>query len=59
MIARMRMNARLYELPPVKYPKGKREPKPPVGKRLLSMSKDPKGNLEPVLLGCTDFDLED
>lgn len=37
MIARMKLTARLYHLPPKKYPKGKRGPKPPVGKRLLSM----------------------
>ncbi len=109
MIARMKLNARLYELPPKQYPKSKRGPKPPVGKRLLSMEKrltdkrikwtkivfsewydhankemmitsgvaiwrssntvlvkikwvlikDPEGILEPVLLGCTDFDLAD
>ncbi len=109
MIARMKLNARLYELPPKQYPKNKRGPKPPVGKRLLSMEKrltdkrikwtkvvfsewyghtkkemmitsgiaiwrssntvlvkikwvlvkDPQGILEPVLLGCTDFELED
>jgi len=109
MIARMKLNARLYELPPKQYPKNRRGPKPPVGKRLLSMDKrlndkrikwkkvifsewygqttkemlitsgvaiwrksnkelvkikwvlvkDPQGNLEPVLLGCTEFDLED
>jgi len=39
MIARMKLNARLYELPPKKYPKSKRGPKPPVGKRLLCMKK--------------------
>ena len=39
MIARMKLNARLYHLPPKKYPKGKRGPKPPVGERLLSMEK--------------------
>lgn len=109
MIARMKPTARLYELPPKQYPKSKRGPKPPVGKRLLRMDKrltdpntkwrkvifsewyghknkemmmtsgvaiwrhnntvlvkikwvllkDPKGILEPVLLGCTDFDLAD
>ncbi len=109
MIARMKFNARLYELPPKEYPKSKRGPKPPVGKRLLNMTKrltdkrikwtkvifsdwyghtskemmitsgvaiwrksnktlvkikwvlikDPEEILEPVLLGCTDFDLED
>lgn len=109
MIARMKLNARLYELPPKEYAKDKRGPKPPVGKRLLSMDKrwndkrikwkkvvfsewygqttkemmitsgvaiwrksnkelvkikwvlvkDPQGKLEPVLLGCTEFDLED
>lgn len=109
MIARMKLNSRLYHLPPKKYPEGKRGPKPPVGKRLLRMDKrvtdkrikwkkvifsewygrankemmitsgvaiwrqsnstlvkikwvlikDPQGILEPVLLGCTDFDLVD
>lgn len=109
MIARMKLTARLYELPPKQYPKSKRGPKPPVGKRLLRMDKrlsdkrikwkkvifsewyghankemmitsgvaiwrhsntvlvkikwvllkDPQGILEPVLLGCTDFDLVD
>jgi len=109
MIARMKFNSRLYELPPNEYPKSKPGPKPPVGKRLLSMKKrltdnrikwkkvifsewygqvkkemlitsgvaiwrisntklvkikwvlvkDPEGRLEPVLLGCTDFDLAD
>lgn len=39
LIARMKLNARLYHLPPKTYPKGKRGPKPPVGKRLLSMEK--------------------
>lgn len=39
LIARMKLNARLYHLPPTKYPKSKRGPKPPVGKRLLSMEK--------------------
>jgi hypothetical protein len=39
LIARMKFNARLYDLPPKVYPKGKRGPKPPVGKRLLSMEK--------------------
>jgi len=39
MIARMKLNARLYHLPPKVYPKGKRGPKPPVGERLLSMEK--------------------
>lgn len=39
MIARMKLNARLYHLPPTKYPPNKRGPKPPVGKRLLSMEK--------------------
>lgn len=107
MIARMKLNARLYHLPPKQYPKSKTGPKPPVGKRLLNMDKrlsdkrikwknvlfsewygqttkqmmvtsgvaiwrhtnktlvkikwvlikDPEGKLEPVLLGCTDFDL--
>jgi hypothetical protein len=38
-IARMKLNARLYHLPPKKYPKGKPGPKPPVGKKLLSMEK--------------------
>jgi len=103
MIARMKLNARLYHLPPKEYPKGKRGPVPPVGKRILGMEKrlkdkrvkwtkvtfshwygqrekqmlmtsgvaiwrknnkclvrikwvllkDPEGQLEPVLLGCT------
>lgn len=39
LIARMKFNARLYELPPKEYPKNKRGPKPPVGKRLGSMTK--------------------
>jgi hypothetical protein len=39
MIARMKLNSRLYHLPPKTYPKSKRGPKPPVGKRLLSMKK--------------------
>lgn len=39
MIARMKFTARLYHLPPKKYPKNKRGPRPPVGKRLLSMDK--------------------
>jgi len=39
MIARMKLNARLYHLPPKEYPKSKPGPKPPVGKRLLSMEK--------------------
>ena len=39
LIARMKLNARLYHLPPKKRPKGKRGPIPPVGKRLLSMEK--------------------
>jgi len=109
MIARMKMNARLYHLPPENYPKNKRGPRPPVGERIQSMSerlidkntewqsvtfsewygnrdkkmlitsgvaiwrmsntslvkikwvllKDPDGKLDPVLLGCTDFDAED
>ncbi len=109
IIARMKFNARLFDLPPKQYPKGKRGPKPPVGKRLFDMEKrltdkrikwkkvifsewygqtskemmitsgiaiwhksntvmvkvkwvlikDPEGKLEPVLLGCTDFDLVD
>lgn len=37
LIARMKMNARLYHLPPGEYPKGKRGPKPPVGERLSGM----------------------
>lgn len=109
MIARMKLNSRLYHLPPKHYPDGKRGPKPMVGKRLLGMDKrvtdkrikwrkiffsewyghkhkemmitsgvaiwresnkvlvklkwvllkDPEGKLEPVLLGCTDFELSD
>jgi len=39
LIARMKLNARLYHLPPKKHPKGKRGPIPPVGKRLLSIEK--------------------
>ena len=37
MIARMKLNSRLYDLPPKEYPKNKRGPKPPVGKRIQSM----------------------
>lgn len=109
MIARMKLNARLYHLPAKRSPKGKRGPKSPVGNRLLSMDKrltdkrikwkkvifsqwygqankemmissgvsiwrrtnkclvkikwvlikDPQGIMEPVLLGCTDFELEE
>jgi len=108
MIARMKLNSRLYHLPPKKYPKGKRGPKPPVGKRLLSMEKrltdkrikwtsvifsqwygnrnkqmlitsgvaiwrksnsllvkvkwillkDPQGELDPVLLASSDFEID-
>jgi len=108
IIARMKLNSRLYHLPPKVYPKGKRGPKPPVGERLQSMSeqvtdekvvwqqvifsnwygnqnkkmlmtsgvaiwrksntqlvkvkwvllKDPEGKLEPVLLACSDFQIE-
>jgi hypothetical protein len=39
MIARMKLNARLFHLPPKKRPKGKPGPKSPVGKRLLDMEK--------------------
>ncbi|MCP4009701.1 MAG: transposase [Proteobacteria bacterium] len=39
MIARMKLNSRLYHLPPKHYPAGKRGPRPPVGKRLLGMGK--------------------
>jgi len=39
IIARMKLNARLFHLPPKKQPKSKPGPKPPVGKRLLSMEK--------------------
>lgn len=39
LIARMKINARLYDLPPKVYPKNKRGPKSPVGKKLLSMEK--------------------
>ena len=109
MIARMKMNARLFDLPPKNYPKNKRGPIPPVGERIQSMSnrlidkntawksvtfsewygnrdkkmlltsgiaiwrksnellvkikwvllKDPDDKLEPVLLACTDFEIED
>jgi len=108
LIARMKFNARLFQLPPKEYPRNKRGPKPPVGKRLLSMEKrltdkrikwksvifpewyghckkkmlitsgvaiwrksntelvkikwillkDPEGNLEPVLLACSDFEVD-
>ena len=112
LIARMKLNARLYHLPPKEYPKeypkDKRGPKPPVGKRLLSMEKrltdkrikwtsvifsewygnskkkmlvtsgvaiwrksntqlvkikwvllkDPEENLEPVLLACSNFEVD-
>jgi hypothetical protein len=39
IIGRMKMNARLFHLPPNQYPKNKRGPKPPIGKRLLNMEK--------------------
>ncbi len=39
MIARMKLNSRLFHLPAKKRPKSKPGPKPPVGKRLLSMEK--------------------
>ena len=39
LIGRMKLNARLYDLPPKVYPKNKRGPKPPVGKKLMSMEK--------------------
>ncbi len=39
MIARMKLNARLFHLPSKKSPKGKPGPKPSVGKRLLNMEK--------------------
>ena len=107
LIARMKLNARLYHLPPRQHPAGKRGPKPRVGKPLLNMTKrltdkrvkwqevlfshwygrsqkkmlvtsgsglwrksnkvlvkvrwvlikDPEGKLDPVLLGCTDWEL--
>ena len=107
LIARMKLNARLYHLPPAEYPKNKRGPVPPVGKRILSMEKritdkrikwksvtfshwygntnkqmlmtsgvaiwrksntllvkvkwvllkDPEEKLEPVLLACSDFEV--
>lgn len=107
MIARMKLNARLFHLPAAKQPQGKPGPKPSVGKRLLSMEKrltdkrikwtrvlfsewygkrrkemlitsgvaiwhksntvmvkvkwvlikDPDGELDPVLLACTDTEL--
>ncbi len=106
MIARMKMNARLFHLPPENYPKNKPGPVPPVGERIQRMNerlvdkntvwksvtfsewygnrnkkmlltsgiaiwrksntllvkikwvllKDPDGELEPVLLACTDFE---
>ncbi len=39
MIARMKLNARLFDLPCEKRPKSKRGPIPPKGKRLLCMKK--------------------
>lgn len=45
MIARLKLNARLYELPPEHYPQARRGPKPPVGQRLTAMEQiidDPK-----------------
>jgi len=39
LIARMKLNARLFHLPPRKWPESKPGPKPPVGKRLLRMEK--------------------
>lgn len=39
MIARMKLNSRLFHLPPRKWPKSKPGPRPLVGKRLLSMEK--------------------
>jgi hypothetical protein len=107
LIARMKLNARLFHLPPQNWPKSKPGPRPPIGKRLLDMEKrltdkrvkwtriifsewygkqhkqmlitsgvaiwhknnevmvkvkwvvvkDPEGELEPVLLACTDTEL--
>ena len=39
LIARMKLNARLYHFPPKQRPAGKRGPKSPVGKRILGMDK--------------------
>jgi len=39
MIVRMKLNARLFHLPPAQWPKSKRGPKPAIGKRLLDMEK--------------------
>ena len=39
MIVRMKLNARLFDLPPAQRPKSKRGPKPPVGERLPDMEK--------------------
>ena len=39
MIVRMKLNARLFHLPPKKWPESKPGPKPPKGKRLLDMEK--------------------
>lgn len=39
MIVRMKLNARLFDLPAAQWPKSKPGPKPPVGKRLLDMEK--------------------
>lgn len=47
MIARLKLNSRLYELPPAHYPQNKPGPKPPVGQRLTAMEQiidDPKTN---------------
>jgi hypothetical protein len=107
LIARMRLDSRLFHLPPKKRPPGTTGPKPKIGKRLLCMEKrlcdkrikwssavfsewygkrdkrmlftsgtaiwykpgeplvhlrwvlvkDPEGQLEPVLLSCTDLSL--
>lgn len=37
LIARMKLNARLYHLPPARHSKGKPGPKSPVGERLVGM----------------------
>lgn len=39
LVAPLKLNARLFSLPPKKHPTGKRGPIPLVGKRLLSMAK--------------------
>jgi len=42
MIARMKLNSRLYDLPPLEYPKNKPGPRPPVGSLLPKMEEQLK-----------------